>query len=1075
MSSVLTHSDPISLSASPHSLISTSASLNTSSLTSSGINSRRVNRPCLRSVKTDSKVATQTIPEGEELLGQSPAFSIHPSRQHQQQHSSQALNCPRRLPIINPVTNTSSQSSLCPPLSSIRGLDHDHLLGPRRSSASSSLRNDRSSSSLLSQPAPTPILPSTNNLVFYSSSPTTPWPSISQVDQPIVDPKYSLSSPRPRSSTTPSSASSASLVSIDPLKPSHQLTSNPPSNSQPHFVNSRSNSTPVLPLLLHPSSSPDPLPKRLSHSISSGSTNNQPITLRPRADSYAHGGWKTGWSTGGGTSGPLDYLPNLDSVPNGDRKSWLVPSPTNSHHSLSLLPPSLNDGPQSVIPRSLSHHDLHTFPDSHPSHLTHPRYSPHPQLPPSSSTSSIFTNATATSSLYSEPLPGPHLSNDSLHHSLNLNSLVGSAPSFHPPQRPIYSDQNTQSAIGVCTSSSGFNNPQQQPSSGPRTNTRIEPLVEEISTIFVVGFPDDMNEREFQNMFMFSHGFEAATLKVPASTLAARERDMTAAVVAAAAVANSTVMSPSGVPFGPNPSHRLSNFQPQNTGGVLIDQFGMPLLGIDGFDEFANPISLDPQFRHHHHPLALGAGTSGGSGPLVSGCLAPNLHGIMDLQASVGGLSNRKQIIGFAKFKTRVDALHARDVLSGRKVDAEKGHVLKAEMAKKNLHTKRGLSNEIGSTTHVVSSTQINHSSSIMSPTTVSPQTTNPLLVNDIISYPLSIRSDPINSNHLGLDLKMDSIAANTKLANKEMPSNLQSIEDQELSTNGLLESDLTYWQINKGISNLEVNGPSKSSSCQPEPVNDLVETSEAPCPNDPSRTQNDLGKRTGVNSDWTQNTSPMIEASLGKSLWQKLEEDEESMTLADNTKPLTNGIALEFEGIKVDGASSGSSGSVGSNGSLKGNNTKAINSGSATSWIGSAATRNHYPADQNPAINTLYVGGLPSVIEGSEVVPSGGGLMMMMMRSEELESALRRIFGKVEGFKRLSYKVKNQQPMCFIEFETVEHASRAMEKMYGDKIEGKIPGGIRLAYSRNALGVRSTGSSSCSSVNSCQLAVNNF
>lgn len=38
---------------------------------------------------------------------------------------------------------------------------------------------------------------------------------------------------------------------------------------------------------------------------------------------------------------------------------------------------------------------------------------------------------------------------------------------------------------------------------------------EEISTIFVVGFPDDMREREFQNMFIFSPGFEAATLKIP--------------------------------------------------------------------------------------------------------------------------------------------------------------------------------------------------------------------------------------------------------------------------------------------------------------------------------------------------------------------------------------------------------------------------------------------------------------------------------------------------------------------------------------------------------------------------------
>ena len=38
---------------------------------------------------------------------------------------------------------------------------------------------------------------------------------------------------------------------------------------------------------------------------------------------------------------------------------------------------------------------------------------------------------------------------------------------------------------------------------------------EEITTIFVVGFPEDIQEREFQNMFIFSPGFEAATLKYP--------------------------------------------------------------------------------------------------------------------------------------------------------------------------------------------------------------------------------------------------------------------------------------------------------------------------------------------------------------------------------------------------------------------------------------------------------------------------------------------------------------------------------------------------------------------------------
>ncbi|CAB4387176.1 hypothetical protein RhiirA5_465348 [Rhizophagus irregularis] len=120
---------------------------------------------------------------------------------------------------------------------------------------------------------------------------------------------------------------------------------------------------------------------------------------------------------------------------------------------------------------------------------------------------------------------------------------------------------------------------------------------EEISTIFVVGFPDDMQEREFQNMFIFSPGFEAATLKIPQK---------------------------------------------------------------DSSDDDASA-----------------NGSSIGNGTIN------------------GNVNNaRKQIIGFAKFRTKLEALEARDILSGRKVDAEKGSVLKAEMAKKNLHTKRGLSNE---------------------------------------------------------------------------------------------------------------------------------------------------------------------------------------------------------------------------------------------------------------------------------------------------------------------------------------------------------------------------------------------
>jgi hypothetical protein len=43
--------------------------------------------------------------------------------------------------------------------------------------------------------------------------------------------------------------------------------------------------------------------------------------------------------------------------------------------------------------------------------------------------------------------------------------------------------------------------------------TTSPPINDDVTTIFVVGFPEDMAEREFQNMFTFCPGFEAASLK----------------------------------------------------------------------------------------------------------------------------------------------------------------------------------------------------------------------------------------------------------------------------------------------------------------------------------------------------------------------------------------------------------------------------------------------------------------------------------------------------------------------------------------------------------------------------------
>ncbi|KAI1337092.1 hypothetical protein F5Y15DRAFT_408193 [Xylariaceae sp. FL0016] len=92
-------------------------------------------------------------------------------------------------------------------------------------------------------------------------------------------------------------------------------------------------------------------------------------------------------------------------------------------------------------------------------------------------------------------------------------------------------------------------------------------------------------------------------------------------------------------------------------------------------------------------------------------------------------------------------------------------------------------------------------------------------------------------------------------------------------------------------------------------------------------------------------------------------------------------------------------------------------------------------PADQNPPCNTLYVGNLP--IDTSE---------------EELKA----MFVKQRGYKRLCFRTKQNGPMCFVEFEDVSFATKALHDLYGHPLHNSVKGGIRLSFSKNPLGVRS-------------------
>lgn len=164
-------------------------------------------------------------------------------------------------------------------------------------------------------------------------------------------------------------------------------------------------------------------------------------------------------------------------------------------------------------------------------------------------------------------------------------------------------------------------------------------------------------------MFTFSLGFEAATLKIP-------NKDSSAyGPAAGASGAASTLRQAGFLPSSssyPNGGHTQAsgstysgaqdpyNLVTVNSGGVVVDG---PQGTSSSWQQSSSEQYNNPDAPHSQTPA----------------------------------MPTRKQIIGFAKFRSRQEALDARDILQGRRVDIEKGAVLKAEMAKKNLHTKRGV------------------------------------------------------------------------------------------------------------------------------------------------------------------------------------------------------------------------------------------------------------------------------------------------------------------------------------------------------------------------------------------------
>ncbi|KAH6914783.1 hypothetical protein BKA70DRAFT_1093223 [Coprinopsis sp. MPI-PUGE-AT-0042] len=569
---------------------------------------------------------------------------------------------------------------------------------------------------------------------------------------------------------------------------------------------------------------------------------------------------------------------------------------------------------------------------------------------------------------------------------------------------------------------------------------------EEISTIFVVGFPDDMHEREFQNMFTFSSGFEAATLKIPNKEY--------------------TAYGANGIRGfqGYNGSNDPYNLVTMNQGGVVVDG------GRDG---------------------------TMSSWPAVPGDEGAHFGGV--------NLTPRKQIIGFAKFKSREAALEARDILQGRRVDIEKGAILKAEMAKKNLHTKRGVgpvagpalpgpisaSNSMQSNTHG-NAPMVAHPNEVYHPADV---------------FPPRERDLPLGGLDLGRhgtwrDQLQKDVLAVTNGIHSHGPE-LNPRKEREEEENRRRERDATMYSA-MGIGG--TRGPRERAE---EEERERRKAKEArlrasnstafdafhsvPAGNAPalSRTNSGVNVLAGTGSLMSSmegraslGSSPHLSHAFASSQhdevgpWDRVPTASNGITRPGSERSSSPPDARDFvsgfpiETHRVVGArppsESSASSVVGSNPvGVIGGGSSVVSNGSdpdltnamselvlntdngttspqlpsPDSGASSNGTKN--VVDQNPPINTLYVGNLPAAS------PSAG------FSNDQLEDSIRHLFQAQPGYRRLVFRQKNNGPMCFVEFEDVPLAAKALNDLYGNTLNGLVKGGIRLSYSKNPLGVR--------------------
>ncbi|KAG8763586.1 hypothetical protein FRC11_001155 [Ceratobasidium sp. 423] len=661
---------------------------------------------------------------------------------------------------------------------------------------------------------------------------------------------------------------------------------------------------------------------------------------------------------------------------------------------------------------------------------------------------------------------GPRGSMNPIHGGPN-GATAGSLPpsnQFIGPVPHQAAIQQAMSSLGLQYGTPAFNDLvsklARQEGSGFQPNSVPQ---EEISTIFVVGFPDDMSEREFQNMFTFSSGFEAATLKIPNKEPGYGASSNGQGLTSANALRSAGFSANGFVAGGPNDPYNLVTV---NSGGVVLDP----------------PAPSAPGQWPSDDPYAMR------TIPLTG---APSATG-NELNHLTMPAPPRKQIIGFAKFRTRQEALEARDVLQGRRVDAEKGAFLKAEMAKKNLHTKRGVG-PLGLPLNQAMPSNNNNNGPPPHPPQESTSGMSGFTGNSLLGggaglgEQLSQRDRDLAAiDAMGLgngmwdkerDRELRNSNANAFDAFHSVPSSTTSTTSRlppPLSTTGLSNGMVGNGILSPtefvprshvmGFSTSPMNGHASlmgagSGAGGPPPPPGFGPTSALSPPMTPNQWLPSLTSNSDPVNSETNLAGPIARPSSSVAL--STPPGSTTSRSPERVVPLppsdaSTGSNEDLHALQEDSDQERDQGPDGLAGSIERMSLKVTTQIGSTSpqlpspgsGSGSGTDKRQSASDQNPPINTLYVGNLPTA-SGQTHSPS------------YLEEALRNLFSRTPGYRKLCFRQKSNGPMCFVEFEDVNYATKALNEMYGNTLGGLVKGGIRLSFSKNPLGVRTPSLSS--------------